>query len=130
MQINPLFEISEGAVGSIHYLVKTEQKVSEEEKERIRNKMMADFVHGAIMTASYEPSKAMDIQTALQRGANEANKNIDMQENGTEMKTEIVLVGDSSAIETISEIESSPGFRGWVNPNVINQIKDFYENEK
>jgi hypothetical protein len=124
--MNPLYEIHDGAIGTIHYLIKTSVEVTEEERERIRNKMMADYVHGAIMSASYEPSKAMDIQTAMQRGANEANKAIERQEDGTEMKTTLVLVGDPNTPDEISKIEETPGFRGWVNPVVIRQIKDFY----
>lgn len=122
-------EVQDGAIGNIYYYIKTDYEVSEEKKEAMRNKMMADYVHGAITAAMHSPGKAMDVETAMQRGANEATKQVKMMEEGTEMRRELFMIGDPNTPSQLKAIEQTPGFRGWANPILVQNVYDFYNKQ-
>lgn len=126
---NIIHEVTDGAIGNVYYFVKTNQEIPESEREAMRNKMMADYVHGAIMAAMHSPGKAMDVQTAMQRGANEAANQVKLQEDGTEMRRELFMVGDPNTPAQLKAIEQTPGFRGWANPHLVKSIYEFYNNQ-
>jgi len=105
--------------------MKTSQEVSEDDAQKIRQKAMSDMLYGAIQTAAYSgANQSMDAQTAMQRGWNEANKQIEQLEDGTEMHREMFLVGDLNTIKRIHEIETHSDFRGWSNSYIMDQIKN------
>lgn len=123
--MNPLNDSNLGSMGLIYWFVKTEYQVPEEEVSRIRQKAMSDMLYGAIQSAAYSgANQTMDIQTAMQRGWNEANKQVTIMEDGTEMKHEMFLIGDPNTVPRIEEIENSKNFRGWTNPHLIEMIKN------
>ena len=127
--IIPLYDVYEGAIGAIFWLEKTDRIVSTDEEFKIRQKAISDMLNGAIQAASYSgANQSMDVQTAMQRGWNEGNKQIETLQNGTEMKSLSVMVGIPNLIDVISDIEISPNFRGWVNPYLIKEIKEHYNN--
>ena len=122
--MNPLNDSNNGSMGLIYWFEKTEYQVPEHDVNRIRQKAMSDMLYGAIQAAAYSgANQTMDIQTAMQRGWNEGNKQITMMEDGTEMKREMFLVGDPNTIPRIEEIEKHKNFRGWANPHLIEMIK-------
>ena len=124
-----LNEATPGDFGLIYWNMKTSYLVSEEDAAKMRQKAMAEMINGAIQTAAYSgANQSMDVQTAMQRGWNEANKNITTIENGTETKFEMFLIGDPNTIPRLQEIESDPNFRGWMNPYLIDQIKQTEDN--
>ena len=113
-----------GACGLIYWFEKTERVIPPEEVEKLRQKAMSDMLYGALQAAQYSTAnQAMGVGTAMQRGWDEANKQIQMMENGTEMKQEMFLIGDPNTIPRLEQIQSSPNFRGWTNPYLIEQIK-------
>lgn len=112
-----------GSIGDIYWYEKTSQKVTEEQIQAMRQKSMADAVNASIMTAMYNAANQnQDVEMSMQKGWNEANKQIQMLENGTEMKSETFLIGDPNNSGRLKDIECSPNFRGWVNPYLIQQI--------
>jgi len=122
--MHPLNEIEPGAYGLIYWYEKTSYEMSDKEVERLRQKNISDTLNSTLMNHMYVPGKAIgDMQTVIQRGWNEANKQQKMIEDGTEMKREIFMIGDPNTIPRIKEIESSPNFRGWTNPYLIQLIK-------
>jgi len=124
-----LNEATPGDFGLIYWNMKTSYLVSEEDAAKMRQKAMAEMINGAIQTAAYSgANQSMDAQTAMQRGWNEANKNITIIENGTETKFEMFPIGDPNTIPRLQEIESDPNFRGWMNPYLIDQIKQTEDN--
>jgi hypothetical protein len=120
-----LSDIFNGAHGYVYWFMKTSQEVSEDDAQKIRQKAMSDMLYGAIQTAAYSgANQSMDAQTAMQRGWNEANKQIEQLEDGTEMHKEMFLVGDPNTIRRIHEIEAHSDFRGWSNSYIMDQIKN------
>jgi hypothetical protein len=118
-----------GAIGNIYWFEKTSREVPEHEVDKIRQKAMSDMLYGAIQSAMYSgANQSMDVNTAMQRGWVEGNKQIDMVQNGTEMKHEMFLIGDPNTVPRLEQIQSNPDFRGWTNPYLIEQIKQA-ENE-
>jgi hypothetical protein len=124
-----LNEATPGDFGLIYWNEKTSHTVSEEDAAKMRQKSISNMINGAIQTAMYSnANQSMEVETAMQRGWNEANKNIDMIQNGTETKFEMFLIGDPNTIPRLEEIESDPNFRGWMNPYLIDQIKSIQTN--
>ena len=120
-----LNEANPGDFGLIFWNVKTSYEVSEERAQEMRQKAMSDIINATLQTNMYSShNQQIGLDTAMQRGWNEANKNIDMIQNGTETKSEMFLVEDPNTIPRILEIESDPNFRGWMNPYLIEQIKN------
>ena len=122
--MHPLLEAEPGSIGFIYWYEKTSYEMSEKDVEILRQKNISDALNATLMNHMYEPSKGIgDMQTVIQRGWNEANKQKQMIESGTEMKQEMFLIGDPNTISRLTEIENSSDFRGWVNPYLIHQIK-------
>jgi hypothetical protein len=122
--MGPLSEIENGAIGLIYWYEKTSYEMDEKEIEKLRQKNISDTLNATLMNHMYEPSKAIgDMQTVIQRGWNEAEKQKRMVEDGTEMKSELFIIGDPNTIPRLEEIERSPNFRGWANDYIISEIK-------
>jgi hypothetical protein len=118
-----LNDATPGSAGLVYWYEKTSMVVPEEQIQKMRQKAMSDRINASIQSAMYSAANQQtDVETAMQRGWDEANKQIDMLENGTEMKSEMFLIGDTSNNDRIKEIECTPNFRGWVNPYLIQQI--------
>ncbi len=113
-----------GSMGYIFWYEKTSYEMSDKELENLRQKNISDTLNATLLNHMYEPGKAIgDMQTVIQRGWNEANKQKGMIENGTEMKREMFLIGDPNTIPRLIEIESLPNFKGWANSYLVDQIK-------
>jgi hypothetical protein len=120
-----LNEPTQGACGLIYWYERTKSEVPQNQVDQMRQKAMSDMLYGAIQTASYSgANQSMDIQTAMQRGWNEANRQVEMIERGTLMKQEMFLIGDPNTIPRLTEIENDPNFQEWINPYLIQQIKN------
>jgi hypothetical protein len=126
--VQSLNEVYEGSIGHIFWYEKTEYVVPEEESFKIRQKAMADSINSAIQNAIYNRNSS-DVSFSMQKGWQSANQQIDMMENGTEMKSIKIMVGLSNIVNLIEETESNPNFRGWVNDYIISEIKQYYKNK-
>jgi hypothetical protein len=123
--MHPLSETEPGSYGLIYWYEKTSYEIPEKDLEKLRQKNISDTLNATLLNHMYEPGKAIqDMSTVIQRGWNEAEKQRRMVEDGTEMKNEIFMIGDPNTIPRIKEIETSPDFRGWANPYLIQQIKE------
>jgi hypothetical protein len=122
--ILPLSEIYYGAIGMIYWYEKTEHQVSEDEASKMRQKAMSDSINSALMNVIYNGNGG-DLNIAMQKGWNSANQQIEMIENGTVMKHEVFMIGDLNNIDRLNQIQTNSSFRGWVNPYLIDQIKNF-----
>lgn len=119
-----LNEVTPGAVGLIFWYVDVHRELSEKEKESIRQKSVSNAINATITNMMYEPGKAInDLNTVMHRGWQDASKNIEILENGTGITNQYIMI-DSNAKDAISKIESTPEFRGWMNPYLIDQIKN------
>lgn len=126
--VQPLNEVYEGAIGHIFWYEKTEYVIPEEEAFKIRQKVMADSINSAIQNAIYNRNSG-DVGIAMQKGWNSAKQQIDMMENGTEMKSIRIMIGLYNIVNLIEETEYNPNFRGWVNDYIISEIKHYYKNK-
>jgi len=123
--MHPLSEIENGAIGLIYWYEKTSYEMDEKEIEKLRQRNISNTLNATLMNHMYEPSKAIgDIQTVIQRGWNEAEKQKRMVEDGTEMKSELFIIGDPNTVPRLEEIERSSNFRGWSNDYIISEIKN------
>jgi hypothetical protein len=114
-----------GSIGYIYWYEKTTYEMDDKQLEKLRQKNISDTLNSTLLNHMYEPSKAIqDMETVIQRGWNEANKQKRMIESGTVMKNEIFMIGDSNTISRLKEIESSSNFRGWANSYLVDQIKN------
>jgi hypothetical protein len=124
MIIGDLFSADKGSIGRMYWTVLRVIEMSEDKKQEIRQKSIADTLNATLMNAMYEPSKAIQsMEGVIQRGWSEANKQINISEKQTQIQSEVFMIGDPNTIIRISEIENSPGFLGWLNPFLIDEIK-------
>jgi hypothetical protein len=125
---NPLYDVYEGSAGLIYWMVKTDYTVPDEDAFKMRQKAMADSINSAIQNAIFNGNHG-DVAIAMQKGWNNAKQQVDMIENGTEMRSMAVMIGIPNVPSIIKQIEETPNFRGWMNPYIIGQIKEHYENQ-
>ncbi len=119
-----LLEVIEGNFGYVYWFEKTSYQMTEDEIQRLRQKGISDTLNATLLNHMHEPGKAIqDMQTVVKRGWDEANKQRQTVENGTEMKRELFLVGDPTNQKRIKEIETSPDFRSWANSYLIEELK-------
>lgn len=118
-----LIEFREGNFGYVYWLEKTKYEMSEDEIQKLRQKGISDTLNATLLNHIHEPGKSIrDMDTVIQRGWTEANKQKNIIENGTEIKREMFLIGDPNTPSRIREIQSSTEFRGWSNPYIIEEI--------
>ena len=123
--MHPLSEIENGAIGLIYWYEKTSYEMDEKEIEKLRQRNISNTLNATLMNHMYEPGKAIgDMQTVIQRGWNEAEKQKRMVEEGTEIKSELFIIGDPNTVPRLEEIERSSNFRGWSNDYIISEIKN------
>jgi hypothetical protein len=125
---NPLYDVYEGSAGLIYWMVKTDHIVSDEDAFKMRQKAMADSINSAIQNAIFNGNRG-DVGIAMHKGWNTANQQITMIENGTEIRSMAVMIGIPNIPSIIKQIEETSNFRGWMNPYLIRQIKEHYENQ-
>jgi hypothetical protein len=123
---NPLFDIYEGSSGLIYWMIKTDYEVPEEDAFKMRQKSIADSINSAIQNAIFNGDRAA-VGIAMQKGWHNANQQIDMIQNGTEIRSIAVMIGLPNLLEIIEQIETESNFRGWMNPYLISQIKEHYK---
>jgi len=124
MIVDDLFFIDKGNIGRIYWMIRRTNEMSEDKKQEIRQKSIADTLNATLLNAMYEPGKAsQSMDGVIQRGWGEANKQINMLEDQTTTQSEIFMIGDPSTLARILEIENSIGFISWLNPYLIEEIK-------
>ena len=121
MIIGDLFSADKGSIGRIYWTVRRVIEMSEEKKQEIRQKSIADTLNAALQNAMYNQNSQMD--GAIQRGWLEGNKQINILEDQTHIQSEVFMIGDPSTLARIFEIETTPGFLNWTNPHLIDEIK-------
>ena len=124
MIVDDLFIVEIGNIGRIYWMVQATKEVADDEKQEIRQKSIADTLNATLMNAMFNPSGAnQSMETSIQRGWTEANKQINTLETQSSIRSEIFMIGDPSTINRIEEIETSFGFLQWTNPYLIEEIK-------
>jgi SOS-response transcriptional repressor LexA len=124
MIVDDLFFIDKGNIGRIYWMIRRTNEMSENKKQEIRQKSIADTLNATLLNAMYEPGKAIQsMDGVIQRGWSEANKQINILEDQTTTQSEIFMIGDPSTLARILEIENSTGFISWLNPYLIDEIK-------
>lgn len=118
-----LYEALPGSVGKIYWYERIERKLAEVEIDRIRQRAVSDTLNATLTNLMYEPGKAIQsLDGVIQRGWNDAKRQIEMLESGTIIKSEYIMI-DNTSIDTIKEIEMNPNFLEWTNPFLIDEIK-------
>jgi hypothetical protein len=120
-----LYEVSSGAIGKVYWYANIHRELAEKEIEKIRQQSISNTLTATLTNMMYEPGKAIQgLDGVIQRGWDDAKRQIEMLENGIAIKWEYVQIGDNTK-EHIGAIERSEGFREWLNPYLIDEIKSF-----
>lgn len=118
-----LYEALPGSVGKIYWYESIEKKLAESEIEAIRQKAVSETLKATLTNLMYEPGKAINtLDGVIQRGWNDAKKQIELLENGTSIKSQYIMI-DNTSIDIIKEIENNSNFLNWTNPILIDEIK-------
>lgn len=123
MIVGDLFSSDKGNIGRIYWMVTRVTEINDSQKQDIRQKSISNMLNAALSNAMYNQYASNEMQSVISRGWKEANNQINMLENQTNIESDIFMIGDPGTIKRINEIESSPNFNGWVNPQLIEDIK-------
>jgi hypothetical protein len=119
-----LYEATLGSVGQIYWYANIHRELAEKEIDKIRQQSISNTLNATLTNMMYEPSKAINsLDGVIQRGWNDAKQTIEMLENGIGIKWEYVMVSETTK-DHISTIERSEGFKEWLNPYLIDEIKE------
>lgn len=116
-----LFWAEPGAVGLMSWRVRTRVEVPEEKVDSLRAASVASTLHAALLRAVHNDGSG--VPTAIADGWASANKAVRQAEEREDVREEPFLVGDPGSAGRMAEIESTPGFLGWVIPDVAEAVR-------
>ena len=120
-----LYEATPGSVGLIYWYANIHRELAEKEIEKIRQQSISNTLNATLINMMYEPSKSDPTRLVgvIQRGWDDSKQTIEMLENGIAIKSQYIMI-DEDVNRNISEIEISEGFKEWLNPYLIDEIKN------
>lgn len=101
--------------------VRVRVEVPEEKVESLRAASVAGALHAALLRAMHNDGSG--VPTAIADGWASANKAVRQAEEQEAVREEPFLVGDPGSAARMTEIESTPGFLGWVMPDVAESVR-------
>jgi len=114
-------------IGSIHlcsYIARKKSEVSQKKKDEFQLANSAAYVEKFLMDMVFNPGGAVDPNTIFSTARKDTNKLIDSFENLQIIKQVYFQIGQEGTLEDIQKIESDPDFIQWVDPYIIEYIKD------
>jgi hypothetical protein len=117
-----LYEATLGSVGQIYWYTNIHRELAEKEIDKIRQQSISNTLNATLTNMMYAPKAINSLDGVIQRGWNDAKQTIEMLENGIAIKSEYIIV-DVTSKEHLTEIERSEGFKEWLNPYLIDEIK-------
>jgi hypothetical protein len=119
-----LLEFELGAVGKIYWLISVHRELAETEIDKIRQRSISETLNATLINMMHEPGKAINsLDRVIQRGWNDAKVQIEMLENGWMVKFDWLMI-DENSNKMLKQIEDSEGFKEWLNPLLIQEIKE------
>lgn len=110
-----------GAVGLMAWRVRVRAEVPEDRVDAMRASSVASTLQAALLRAAHgDPS---GIQSAMADGWAAANRAARQAEEQELCREEPFLVGDPGSAARMAEIESAPGFLGWLMPDVAEAVR-------
>lgn len=116
-----LFWAEPGAVGLLAWRVRRRVDVPEERVDAMRASSVASALQAALVRAAH--GDASGVATAMRDGWGSANRAIRQAEEAEDHREEPFLVGDPGSAARMAEIEATPGFLGWVLPDVADAVR-------
>ena len=119
-----LYESTPGSIGLIYWYANIHRELAEKEIEKIRQQSISNTLNATLINMMYEPGKAIQsLDGVIQRGWDDSKQTIEMLETGIAIKSQYIMI-DEDVNRNISEIEISEGFKEWLNPYLIDEIKN------
>ena len=119
-----LYESTPGSIGLIYWYANIHRELAEKEIEKIRQQSISNTLNATLINMMYEPGKAIQsLDGVIQRGWDNSKQTIEMLETGIAIKSQYIMI-DEDVNQNISEIEISEGFKEWLNPYLIDEIKN------
>jgi hypothetical protein len=116
--------MQKGEIVKLFYQFEVEVNISDEMKEKIRNKAISDSIWGSIMSATHDPAGISELQNATGKGFKMGNQMVNSLEKRQDVKSEYFQAGQKESIERIQEIENTPGFKCWLSEFEVEGIKN------
>jgi hypothetical protein len=116
--------MQKGEIVKLFYQFEVEINISDQEKEKIRNKAISDSIWGSIMSATHDPAGISQLQNATGKGFKMGNQIVNSLEKRQDVKNEYFQVGQKESVERIKEIENMPGFKAWLSEFEVEEIKN------
>lgn len=131
MYVEPgFYELIPGTIGTVHYMFDASRRMSGEEKQKIVDQMSNARMRAYLNNVTYGlgGQNQMSPEDAFAKSRKDSWAEI--EEKWNETKEIHVQVGQIESYNTILKIENTDGFKGWMNPLLIQSLKEICEKEK
>ena len=128
MYVEPgFYELIPGTIGTVHYIIDASKGMSETEKQKLVDQMSNALMRAFLNNVTYGLSgpSPMSPEEAFAKSRKDSWSEIEDRWNET--KEIHVQVGQEESYNMILKIEKIEGFRGWMNPLLIQSLKDIFE---
>jgi hypothetical protein len=115
------YDLEPGSIGTIHYKRNMLKHLSDEAKQqyvsRAANERMRAFLMGGMS----------DPQEAYMKARRDSWGDLEDGDAGTKVENMAIQIGQKESFEAICKIESKDDFAGWLNPALVNMIKEQFK---
>jgi hypothetical protein len=120
--IDPRFyDLEPGSIGTIHYKRNMLKHLSDEAKQqyvsRAANERMRAFLMGGMA----------DPQEAYMKARRDSWGELEDSDVGMKVENMTIQIGQKESYDAILKMESKDDFEGWLNPALINMIKEQFK---
>lgn len=123
------YDFVHGSIGTIHYKKNMTKNLSDEVKQDIISKAANERMRAFLMNMTYGmngngPSDPLDAYIKARQDSWG-----ELEDGDVVMKTEnmTVQIGQEESYEAICRIEQRDDFAGWLNPILVNMIKEEFK---
>jgi hypothetical protein len=123
-------DLQEGSIGTIFYKKNIAKHLSDETKQAIISKNANERMRAFMMNMTYGmngngPTDPLD---AYIKARNDSWGELEDGDVSMKIENMIVQIGQKESYEAIIKVESKDDFGGWLNPALVDLLKQQYKN--
>lgn len=131
MYVEPgFYELIPGTIGTVHYMFDVSKKMTDEEKEKLVDKMSNERMRAYMNNLAYSLGNAAPMAPEEAFAKARRDSRTDIEEKWTAPRELNVQVGQMESYNAMLKVEKMDGFRGWMNPLLVESLKLICEKEK
>jgi hypothetical protein len=124
------YDLEPGAIGTIQYKKNMMTHLSDEAKQQYVSRASNERMRAFMMNMAYgmNGNGPTDPTEAFIKARRDSWGDIEDGEIGIKVEAMSVQVGQKESYDAICKIENKDDFAGWLNPALVNMIKEQFKN--